>query len=232
MFAEGPKPSQSFSLSLIVQSWSCRTSHLISITTLTCVFASACPEHLTKSLSSSESRRHRSKACFPARSILAWFVLLFCSWGAVSVNYPKYIRLQNAVLDLAVTAIGLGGPTTLQPPCGRGSSIPWASVVGKGSCGPKSWETCSSLSSRRLGAGAPLGHGEGTGLSVWHCHRPSVSSGTGHGPSLDLDLLSFVKIWVLLRVRWELCGLCPRERDLLVCGHGSANSGFLLLCDK
>lgn len=124
MFAEGPKPSQPFSLSLIVQSGSCRTSHLISITTLMCASASACPEHLTKSLSSSESQRHRSKACFPVRSILAWFVLFFCSWGAVSVNYPKCIRLQNAVWDLTVIGIGLRGPTHFSPHVAEGPAFP------------------------------------------------------------------------------------------------------------
>lgn len=76
LFAQRPKPSQFFSLSLIIGSWSYRTSHLISITTLIWAPASACQECLTNSnsLSSSENQRQRSKACFSACSVLVFSV--------------------------------------------------------------------------------------------------------------------------------------------------------------
>lgn len=41
------------------------------------------------------------------------------------------------------------------------------------------------LSSGMLRTVTSFGDGEGTGLSVWHCHKPAVPSGAGHGPSLD-----------------------------------------------
>lgn len=69
-------------LSLKNLSWSCRTSHLIRITTLIGASASACQERLTNinSLSSSENQKHRSKACFPA-----WSILVFSVHGELSL---------------------------------------------------------------------------------------------------------------------------------------------------
>lgn len=97
-------------------------------------------------------------------------------------------------LHLTKTGIELGTRTTFQLHVAGSPKFPGPSLVGqihllvRKSCGLKSsCQTRESLSPGMLVPVASLDDGERTGLSVWSCHRPAVSSRGDHDRSRTLS---------------------------------------------